>query len=43
MSGAAKIFREERDEQLENPSVLLSVHYIDAQLDKFAIEREMVS
>lgn len=43
MSGAAEIFREERDEQLENPSALLSVHYIDAQLDKFAMEREMVS
>ncbi|PBK61202.1 hypothetical protein ARMSODRAFT_1008925 [Armillaria solidipes] len=43
MSGAAEIFREERDEQLENPSALLSVHYINAQLDKFAMEREMVS
>ncbi|PBK67910.1 hypothetical protein ARMSODRAFT_958488 [Armillaria solidipes] len=38
MSGAAEIFREERDEQLENTSALLSTHYLDAQLGKFMME-----
>ncbi|PBK98051.1 hypothetical protein ARMGADRAFT_1161613 [Armillaria gallica] len=38
MSGAAEIFGEERDEQLENASALLSTHYLDAQLDKFVME-----
>ncbi len=38
MSGVAEIFGEERDEQLENASALLSTHYLDAQLDKFVME-----